>query len=359
MLGIQLGYFEQTRAHYARALAQTSDAVDWNIPLGLAGLQRYTDPGHGDFAFFNELLQRPGLHEHTRRAVLFALGKAHDDLGDFANATRYLGQANAISHAGSTWSRKRWKRSIEARLGAPANPITLPPADEWTPVFIVGVPRSGTTLLAQHLARHPDVKVRGELGWLSFWEQRLASTSPSRQSLEEAATEYARQLRQDDAAAHWYVDKQPLNLLHVDLVMALWPNARIIHCERDPRDTALSLWSQSFHDPAHDYAYDISDIATVIRDCRRLAAHWRVRYPASFLSVSYERFVEAPEDTLDTVAQWLGLPQASSPGSLPEPGNAIATASTWQARQAVYTHSVGRWRHYAPFVPALAAIDIR
>ena len=85
----------------------------------------------------------------------------------------------------------------------------------------------------------------------------------------------------------------------------------------------------------------------------------RVRYPASFLSVSYERFVEAPEDTLDTVAQWLGLPQASSPGSSPEPGNAIATASAWQARQAVYTHSVGRWRHYAPFVPALAAIDIR
>ncbi|WP_082120999.1 tetratricopeptide repeat-containing sulfotransferase family protein [Dyella japonica] len=360
MLGIQLGQFERTRAHYVRALEQTPDAIDWNIPLGLAGLQRYTDRGHDDFAFFHGLLQRPGLSEPTRRAVLFALGKAHDDLGDFASAATYFRQANTLAHAGSQWSRKLWKRSIEARLAAPANPLTLPPADDWTPVFIVGVPRSGTTLLAQRLARYPSVKVRGELGWLSFWEQRLATVSPSRQQLEEAAGQYARQLRQDDEPAHWYIDKQPLNLLRVDLAMALWPNARIIHCERDPRDTALSLWSQSFHDPAHDYAYDMSDIATVIRDCRRLAAHWRERYPTAFLSVSYEQVVEAPEQTLATVAQWLGVPDPTAQAAmLPEQTNAIATASAWQARQAVYTHAVGRWKHYLPHMPELAAINTR
>jgi len=358
MLGIQLGYFERTRSHYLRALAQTPDAIDWNIPLGLAGLQRYTDRDHADFAFFHQVLLRPDLSDRTRRAVFFALGKAHDDLGDFASAAAYFRQANALAHADSAWSRKLWKRSIEARLAAPANPISLPPAEGWTPVFIVGVPRSGTTLLAQHMARHPSVKVRGELGWLSFWEQRLSSTTPSRQQLEEAAAHYARQLRQDDDRAQWYIDKQPLNLLRVDLIMALWPNARIIHCERDPHDTALSLWSQSFHDPAHDYAYDMSDIALVIRDCRRLAAHWHKRYPGSVLSVSYEQFVETPEATLNTIAQWLGLAEAVTDAPR-EITQGIATASAWQARQAVYRHSVERWRHYLPYLPELAAIDTR
>lgn len=361
MLGIQLGQFERTRAHYARALEQAPEAIDWNIPLGLAGLQRYTDASHPDIALFHEVLQRTGLSEHTRRAVLFALGKAHDDLGDIAAAAVYLRQANALAHAGSQWSRKLWKRSIQARLAAPANRHTLAPDDAWTPVFIVGVPRSGTTLLAQRLARYPSVKVRGELGWLSFWEQRLAGVAPSLGQLEEAAMQYGRQLRQDDQPARWYVDKQPLNLLRVDLAMSLWPHARIICCERDPRDTALSLWTQSFHDPAHDYAYDMGDIATVIRDCRRLAEHWRERYPASILSVSYEQVVEAPESTLATIAQWLGIPGSSDAHAVtqPEQTNAIATASAWQARQAVYTHSVGRWRHYLPYMPELAAIDTR
>nr|WP_279236860.1 tetratricopeptide repeat-containing sulfotransferase family protein [Dyella sp. RRB7] len=359
MLGIQLGQFERTRAHYDRALAQVPDAVDWNIPLGLAGLQRYTDPRHPDIAFFQELLRRPGTLDATRCTVLFALGKVYDDLGDFAVASTYLRQANAMAHASSHWSRKAWKRNIEARLAAPVSSMMLPPAQDWTPVFVVGVPRSGTTLLAQQLARYPGVKNRGELGWLSFWEQRISSRPSSRRELEDAAKAYAQQLRQDDGEAHWYIDKQPLNLLHVDLAMALWPNARFIHCERDPRDTALSLWSQSFHDSAHDYAYDFSNIVTVIRDCRRLAAHWRKRYATAFLSVSYEKLAASPDETLDTIAHWLGL-QGRQPVSVsPATPEGIATASAWQARQAVYTSSIGRWRHYAPYLPELAAINVR
>lgn len=356
MLGIQLGRFERTRAHYNRALSLAPEAVDWNIPLGLSSLQRYESSDHVDFAFFHEMLQRPWLGEQTRRGVLFALGKAHDDLREFAAAATYLRQANAIAHAGSQWSRKAWKRSVEARLAAPANAITLP-ATDWTPVFIVGVPRSGTTLLADRLARHPDVRNRGELGWLGFWEQRLSARSPSRRQLEEAASQYAQQLRQDDGDARWYIDKQPLNLLRVDLAMALWPNARIIHCQRHPRDTALSLWQQSFHDPAHDYAYDFGDIATVIRDSRRLAAHWRKRYPASFLDVSYEAFVSAPDETLASIAQWLGLPATGDNGA--QTSSSIATASTWQARQAIYTRSAGRWQHYATHVPELLGLPER
>lgn len=356
MFGIQLGQFERVREHYEFALAHDDQAVEWNIPIGLSGLQRYRDANHPDFALFSQVLGRAGLSDKTRTTTLFALGKAHDDIADHAQATRYLSEANARANAAQPWSRKAWKRAVEARLAAPAYPWTLPAPTDWTPVFIVGVPRSGTTLLAELIAQHPHVCNRGELGWLQVLAQRLSLTPPGRREpYEEAAALYAAQLRQDDADARWYLDKQPLNLLHVDLIMALWPNARIIHCQRNARDTALSLWSQSFHDRAHDYAYDLNDIAVVIQGCRRLMAHWCERYPASIRTVHYETMVAAPDESVASLAEWLGLPTQSS-ADRTQSSQGISTASAWQARQPVYTSSAGRWRDYAPYLPELLRI---
>lgn len=356
MLGIQLGQFQRAREHYNFALAHDARAVEWNIPIGLSDLQRYQDASHPDFALFREVLGRAGLSEKARTTTLFALGKAYDDIADYAQATRYFSEANARVHATSTWSRKHWKRAIEARVTAPIYPWALPAPTDWTPVFIVGVPRSGTTLLAELIARHPQVCNRGELGWLQVVAQRLSLTPPGqREPFEEAAALYTAQLRQDDSDAHWFIDKQPLNLLHVDLIMALWPNARIIHCQRDARDTALSLWSQSFHDQAHDYAYDFSDIAAVIQGCRRLMSHWSECYPASIRTVKYEALVAAPDESVMSLMDWLGLP-AHSLADRVQANHGISTASAWQARQPVYTSSTGRWRGYAPYLPELLRI---
>jgi hypothetical protein len=141
----------------------------------------------------------------------------------------------------------------------------------------------------------------------------------------------------------------------VDLIMALWPNARIIHCQRDARDTALSLWSQSFHDQAHDYAYDFNDIAVVIQGCRRLMSHWSQRYPESIRTVNYEALVTAPDETVMSLMEWLDIP-ARSADDHAQINHGISTASAWQARQPVYTSSAGRWRGYAPFLPELLRI---
>lgn len=356
MLDIELGEFERARERYEFALAHSPAAVEWNIPIGLSGLQRYRDSSHPDFALFRDVLSRPGLSDKTRITTLFALGKAHDDIADYAQAASYLRKANALAHAASSWSRKQWNRSVEARLAARPYPFTLPAPADWTPIFIVGVPRSGTTLLAELIAQHPQVRNRGELGWIKLLAQRLSLTAASRQaSYEQAASVYAAQLRQDDDDAHWFIDKQPLNLLHVDLIMALWPNARIIHCQRHARDTALSLWSQSFHDQAHDYAYDFDDIGALIRDCRRLATHWSARYPTAFRTVHYEDLVAAPDDVVAALIDWLGLPAMSSADPMQEP-HGISTASAWQARQPVHTRSTGRWHEYAAYLPELLRV---
>lgn len=359
MLGIQLGRFDRVRDHYAFALAHSPQAVEWNIPIGLSSLQRYRDDRHADFQLFRDVLQRTDVSGRTRITTLFALGKAHDDIADHAQATRYLRQANALAHAGSTWSRKHWRRGVEARLAHKPLSLKLAPPPDWTPVFIVGVPRSGTTLVAELLARNPHVCNRGELPWLQRLAQPLFPFDENHvEAFEQAAAIYAAQLRQDDATAHWFIDKQPLNLLHIDLILALWPNARIIHCRRNQRDTALSLWSQSFHDHAHDYAYDFGDIVALIQGCDRLLAQASERHPASIHCVPYEDLATRPGQCLDELANWLGLP-ARDLLDAPSRSHAISTASAWQARQPIHSRSVARWRAYAPHVPELLRIPDR
>lgn len=353
MLEVQLGEFAQAREHYLYALEQDTRACEWHVPHGLSSVQRYSDATHADFARFRAYLRRTDLSDKARSTLLFALGKAHDDIGDYAQATGYFRQANALAHGLTAWSRKNWRRAIESRLAVKPFAQRLPPA-EFTPVFIVGMPRSGTTLAAELLARHPLLRNRGELPWLARLAQSPAlAGNPPRAALERCATTYAAQLCQDDSGdAQWFIDKQPLNFRYVDLIMALWPNARIVHCQRNARDTALSLWTQSFLEDVQGYAFDFANIALVMRDEQRLMAHWRKHYPAAIRELRYEELAPDPEQQIAQLAAWLGLPDAAT-AQTNATAESIGTASLWQARQPVYTRSVERWRNYVPFLQEL------
>jgi tetratricopeptide (TPR) repeat protein len=355
MLEIQLGEFARARTHYLFALAHSPQACEWHVAHGLASAQRYVDAEHPDFRVFHDCLQRDDLSDKARSTLLFALGKAHDDIGDYAQAARYFRAANALAHALTSWSRKHWRRAVAARLAAQPISHRLAPSPDFIPVFVVGVPRSGTTLVAELLARHPQVCNRGELAWLAaLAQQPVLSGDPGVAELERIAATYAAHLRQDDADARWFIDKQPLNLRYIDLILALWPNARIVHCRRNPRDTALSLWTQSFLEEVQGYAYDFADIAVVMRDCDRLMAHWRHLHAASIRSMDYEQLATHPAASFAALAAWLGLPPADTRAAASgKPAASISTASLWQARQPVYTRSVGRWRNYAPYLPEL------
>jgi tetratricopeptide (TPR) repeat protein len=361
---IQLGEFERARERYLYAWAHSPQAADWNVPFGLASSQRYRDAQHPDFALFAECLARPGLADAARVTLLFALGKAFDDIGDYARAAGHFREANALANALWPRSRKQWRRSVAARIQAPALPLRREPTSGFTPVFIVGVPRSGTTLTAELLARRARVCNRGELRWMWRLSQRLPATgAPDGALLDTLAAEYEAHLRQDDGGdAHWFIDKQPMNLVHLDLIFALWPHARIIHCQRNARDNALSLWVQSFHDDTYALASDFADIAALQQGCAKLMEHWHKRYPASIRSLRYEDLAADPAGSIGALADWLGLPtETQSTAAEPEPrtGAAINTASLWQARQPVYTRSIGRWRNYAPFVPELLEFQDR
>ncbi len=357
---IQLGEFERARERYLFAYEHSPQAPEWNVPFGLASTQRYRDANHPDFGLLRECLTRNTLSQPARTTLLFALGKAFDDVGDTAKAVPYFREANAL--AASLWprSRKQWRRGIAARILAPPLPVRRERMTDFTPVFIVGVPRSGTTLTAELLARHPQICNRGELTWMWKLSHRLPTNGlADRALLDSIAAEYERQVRRDDAGGiDWFIDKQPLNLLHIDLILALWPNAKFIYCQRSARDTALSIWMQSFQDDTFAFAFDFPDIAAFQQGCGKLMAHWQSRYLASIRALHYEELTANPEATMRDLVQWLGLPSIDSgtaqTSDIPQ---AINTASVWQARQPVYRRSVGRWAKYAPHVPELLSFS--
>jgi tetratricopeptide (TPR) repeat protein len=357
MLEIQLGEFESARRHYLSAMHGDERAWEWHVPIGLSSTQRYRDGMHPDFALFRDGLQRNRLSDLARAELRFALGKAHDDIGDHAAATRHFREGNAIRSRSAKWPRKTWRRAVEARLATPPATQHPSPSGDFTPVFIVGMPRSGTTLLAGLLSRYPRVCNRGELPWIARLSARPGlNGNPERTELQRAAAAYIAQTRQDDAGdARWFIDKQPLNFRYVDLIMAMFPDARIVHCQRNPRDTALSLWMQCFLENIQDYSYDFEDIALVMHDEQRLMAHWCARYPDSIRTIRYEEAVGAPHDTLAALAEWIGLPPSPPDGveTATTLVDSISTASVWQARQPVNTRSVGRWKQYATHLPEL------
>lgn len=356
MLLIQLGEFEKARQHYLFVIEHDPRAWEWHVGIGLASAQRYRSHEHPDFALLGAGLRLESTSDKARAELHFALGKAHDDVGDFEQAARHFREGNAIARRSTRWSRKAWRRAIEARWASDPIAHSLQPFPGFTPVFIVGMPRSGTTLLAELLSRHPRVSNRGELPWIAKLAGLPALTShPDRVSLEDAAATYAARSRQDDSGdAHWFIDKQPLNFRYVDLMLALFPNAKVLHCQRSPRDTALSLWMQCFLEDVQGYSYEFPDIKLVMRDCERLMGRWRARWPDSIRTVQYEELVTDTHRVIDALAQWMEFPAYEAAAHETAASiSAVSTASLWQVRQPVNSRSIGRWRNYADRIPEL------
>lgn len=353
MLAMQLGGFERARERYRFALDHDPRAVEWQSAYGYAMCKRYAAADDPDFTLLHGLLTRGDLGAHARASLLFALGKACDDVGDPEQAVHWLREANALAAGTTNWSRKNWRRIVAARLDATAVASAQQATGEFTPVFVVGMPRSGTTLVAERLSRFPRTCNRGELNWIAHLAQQLGQGGrASVDAHARAAQTFMAQVRQDDTDATWFIDKQPLNFLHVDLILALFPQARIVHCRRGARDTALSIWMQYFAGPELGFAYDFADIAAVAQGCERLMTAAHKRHGGAIRDVRYEELVLDPDRIIGELAAWIGLPPLAGAADDPR-ASVISTASAWQARQPVHARSIGRWRAYAGFVPEL------
>ncbi len=356
---VALGQFELGRERLLAALDGGLELKDWSGIFGrLASTQHYADSAHPDLQRFEQAWADLSLAEETRIAAGFALGKARTDIGDFSGAVDVLRQANALRRERSRWDAAAMQDFIAARIAAPLPPQVDAGAAfaSVIPIFVVGLPRTGTTLVAQLMARHPHVRSRGEMDWLPFlaFELSAGQHANNAAALRQAASVYLAHLRQDDAPARWYIDKNPHNFRHLDLIASLFPQARIIHCVRERRDTAVSIWSQLFAHQDMDYAYDLGDIAAFGHGHDRLMEHWRRSLTLPLFELAYERLVDQPAAMLRELAAFIGLSEHDLADAQPDDRSAIGTASVWQARQPIHRGAVGRWRQFAPYLPELA-----
>ena len=240
------------------------------------------------------------------------------------------------------------------------------------PVFIVGLPRSGTTLTEQIIASHPDCFGAGELNTLSD----LATGTPDRldvndpswpaiapqmkaQHVQSLAQDYLTQSsgRAPNASAR-VIDKQPLNFWHLGLVALALPNARILHCTRDLRDCGFSIFAHNFN-AQQGWSTDLGDIAHYWRGYRRLMAHWKSVTDLQIMDVPYEETVANLDDRARALLTFLDLPWNDQVLSFHENERAVQTPSRWQVRQPVYKSSVARWRHYQRHLhPLTEAVEV-
>ena len=348
---LALGHFDEA----GEALRAAVDAAPrlGNTWLRLAYCRRFAERDDADLARFRRAWSDPTLDTTARLCAGFALGKAFDDLGEWAAAVDVLRPANRTAHAAAGWNPRAWQHFVDARLASgppPAQPVT----EGFTPVFVVGLPRTGTTLVAAGLARRRGVHDRGELNWVSGLYSHLQEHGQlgNARALATTAAMIRAQMRRDDAPARFYIDKNPLNFRYLDFIVALFPNARIVHCRRSARDTALSIWMQHFAHEDLGFSYAFADIAAVEVACATLMQHWRTRGIAIH-AIDYEELVAAPADRMDALAAALGMEREDT-GELAT--EAVATASVWQVRQPVYASSVERWRRYAPYLPELETL---
>jgi tetratricopeptide (TPR) repeat protein len=311
------------------------------------------------------LLAHDNLTDDHRRQIHFQLGALYDKQADFAKAFAQYRAGNALKHA--KFDRLAWERKI-TDLMVIFNREGMLRASRASncserPIFIVGMPRSGTTLVEQMLSMLPDVAAAGELpdiGVLAGELQGLLeNTSPannitqvSREQCDTLAQRYLDMLAAKYPKAKRVTDKMPQNFLHLGLIALLFPMARVIHCMRDPMDTCLSCYFQDFSGD-HPYAYDLSDLGFFYRQYQRLMDHWRKALDIPFFEIQYEDLVREPQTYSRAMVEFCGLKWDKRCLEFYKGERLSATASFQQVRQPLYGTAIGRWQNYAAFLDPL------
>jgi len=349
VLASLLGRFERAAVDLRRAVQLNPGlATSW---YWLALTHRFQTFNDADLIAMEAAAKTVADDTESGICIGFARGKIYDDLDDIPQAVKVLRRANAAMAARASWQPGRWDALVARQLTSPAPAPVVAPS--LVPVFVVGLPRTGTTLITTLLSRHSQIRSRGEMGWLGELATQGSSLGFPETFLTRAAELYTAQLRRDDEPAQFYIDKNPSNFLYLGLAAALFPNARVIHCRRNPRDTALSIWRQYFGSPDTAFAYTFDDIAQVASGHDRLMRHWHTSLPLPIFELEYEALVARPDETVAAVLRFLGTDDSAQPAGTAASPMAIGTASVWQARQPVNTRSVGRWKSYASELPEL------
>jgi tetratricopeptide (TPR) repeat protein len=356
-----LGRFDEARACFERAI--TIAPMLAGSYYELVRCRPVTSEDDGLLQRMEAALAMPGLEAGQRLRVHLAIGKAAEDLGDYALAMQHFDAADAVRRGSASFDSAAFSLEVD-RLIARCTPELMARAPELgssdaTPVLIIGMPRSGTTLVEQIVSIHPEVAGGGEL---NFWNGRGAEWHRSgaegneRPFLAKAAADYLGVLRTIAPTAARVTDKMPFNFLWAGLIHMAFPRAVIIHCRRVAVDTALSIHQTHFH-PGLAFPTGGAELVAYFRSYQRLTDHWRSVLPEDrFLEVDYEDLTSAPEPVIRRIIAACGLAWHDACLRPERNPRAVKTPSKWQTRQPIYRTSVERWRRYEPWLGPLRAL---
>lgn len=330
-----------------------------------SGIHKYKDRSDPHINSMLDVRKRAGLTDENRIHLDFALAKAFEDLEDYTQAFGHLKSGNDLrsrefnydiaSDAALVQSiMKAFSRDAISRLRINAETSNRP-------IFIVGMPRSGTSLVEKILASHSEVHGAGELDYMfglgtsrflgesnNFQYQSLDSYAQN--TFEEVGKTYLERTRLLNDEASRITDKMPFNMMMIGLIKIAMPNAKIVHCVRDARDTCLSVFKQNFTTGNYRFAYDLKTVAQFHNLYSALMRHWHEIMPDSIYDISYESLTQDPEHEIRKLLSACDLEFQESCVNFDKTEAVVKTASAFQVRQPMYTSSVGLWEQYEEFL---------
>jgi tetratricopeptide (TPR) repeat protein len=325
-----------------------------------------------DVARLERALEGPSLDADAELHLCHALAKQHEDDGEYAAAFRLLvrGKRRKAASLDYRFAADDEIFAAARRLPAELAAHAAPGASSREPIFIVGMPRTGTTLVERILSSHPDVFSAGELTNFGLVLKRAVKTpsnrvldsetlaAGARADLAAVGAAYVESTRPRTGRTQRFIDKMPLNFFYAPLIARALPNAKIVCLRRNPLDTCLSNYRQLFATSFsyYNYAYDLLDTGRFFAAFHSLTALWREALADNYLEVRYEDVVDDPEREARRLLEFCGLPWDARCLAFHENPAPVATASSAQVRQPIYRSGVERWRRYEREVAPLRAL---
>ena|GEM_PF-4539430 len=358
-LHYSLGEFDEATRYNLLALSKDPNSAA--AYQGIAISKKFSSDDSEIIQKFTDALNT-GVSVETQTVLNFSLGKINDDLNKYEQAFEYFKKANQqrqkmlVKPFDINKVKQKFEKLKTYFSEQQIKQLQKKALSNYEPIFIVGMPRSGTTLLERIFSSNDKVFCAGELETLDLFPKHIEASTGNKmpfpeilshipeQAIEYYCAQYLESITANYKTYQHTLDKNPLNYANVGFIKTLFPKAKIIHCTRNPVDVCLSIYSQNFGHTNMDFSYDLNDIAQYYTLQSDMMRHWH-QQNMDILTISYEDMVTEPKKIIEQLCEYTGLNQLSVESS-EQNTNSIRTASVWQARQKIYQGSIERWTRY-------------
>ncbi|WP_417383092.1 tetratricopeptide repeat-containing sulfotransferase family protein [Gimesia sp.] len=352
----QTGDFKLSEEHYLTALRLKPDYAEAYFNYSATRKFNADEP---ILAELERQSARTDLSDEDRCFLGFAAGKIFNDVKEYDKAFSFYEMGNRFKNA--TFDINRFRNDVDRLISVftaeRIRELAVLGHQSSVPVFIVGMPRTGTTLVEQILSSHPDIHGAGELPDISSISGTMQQHSSPKTEYPECiscvpqkvftgfADAYLRRLRTFNQSAARVIDKMPGNFIHLGLLAIMFPQAKVIHCRRHPLDTCLSCYFQRFR-RGHEYSFDLTHLGLYFQEYERLMQHWLEVLPVTPFDLHYADLVNDQEDVSRKLVDWTGMPWDDKCLSFHDNTRPVTTASNWQVRRPMNKSGLDRWKKY-------------